>query len=452
MKRRTPARSRRYHEKAMGLLSRLFVIPRMVLTPIGRRRLLWGSLFRALPLLWPFARAYRRIFLRKTRIVAVVGSLGKTTATRAVMAALGLPFERHVAWNAGGFLAAGILRIRRRARYAVFEVGIAGVGWMTRYARLLTPDVVVVTSIGSDHLAFFGTLEATRHEKAEMVRALSPSGLAVLNGDDPNVRWMATQTCARVATYGFGEDCDFRASGVTLEPAGGTRFSVTTTNTSFAVLVRLIGAHMVSPVLAGIAVALEMDVPMEGVLSGLDALSPAPERLQPLRTPQGALILLDTAKSSVETIDVGLAVLRQMPGSRKIVVLGDVEGPPGSQGPIYKRIGADLASVASRVVFVGGKTAYASVAGGAKSVGLAKENVIYAGRNILSAVEILRGEVHSGDVVWIKGRSTQHLGRIGLALAGRDVTCDAVRCPVTPGCETCPMLERKRFPRPGPGR
>ena len=435
----------------MGLLSRLCVIPRMVLTPIGRRRLLWGSIFRALPLLWPFARAYRRIFLRKTRIVAVVGSYGKSTATRAVMAVLSLPFEQHVIWNAGGFLAAGVLRVPSRARHAIFEVGIADVGQMARYARLLAPDVVVVTSIGSEHLAFFGTLEVTRHEKAEMVRGLPPSGLAVLNGDDPNVRWMATQTCARVVTYGFGEDCDFRASDVTLDPTGGTQFRLQTATSAFDVSVRLVGAHMVYPVLAAIAVALEMDVPMERAITGLEALSPTPERLQPLRTPDAALILLDTAKSALETIDVGLEVLRQIPGSRKIAVLGDVEGPPGSQGPIYKRIGADLASVASRVVFVGGRTAYASVARGAKGAGLAKEDMIHAGRSVRAAVEILRGEIHSGDVVWIKGRSTQHLGRIGLALAGRDVTCDVVQCPVTPGCETCPMLERKRSLRVGPG-
>lgn len=437
----------------MGFFSRLCVIPRLILTPIGRRRLLWGGIFRALPLLWPFARVYRRIFLGKARIVAVVGSFGKTTATRAVMAVLGLPFERHVIWNAGGFLTAGILRIPRGARHAVLEVAISDVGRMARYARLLSPDVVVVTSIGSEHLASFGTLEVTRHEKAEMVRALSPSGLAVLNGDDPNVRWMATQTRARVITYGFGEETEFRASGVTLEPTGGTRFSVDTTTMSLDVSVQLIGEHMVYPVLAAIVVALEMGIPMQRAISNLDALSPAPERLQPLRAPGGALILLDTAKSTLETIDVGLAVLRQMPGSRKIAVLGDVEGPPGPQGPIYRRIGADLAGVASLVVFVGGRKAYASLVGGARSAGFDKDNVIHVGRSVHAAFETLRGEVGPGDVVWIKGRSTQHLGRIGLALAGRDVTCDVVRCPVTPGCGACPMLARKqRRKRGAPAR
>lgn len=148
--------------------------------------------------------------------MAVVGSFGKTTATRAVMAALGRSYAQHTSWNARGFLPLRLLLTPPLALHRVFEVGIRRPGTMVRYARFLRPDVVVVTSIGSEHARSLGPPEEIRDEKAHMVRALSPDGLAVLNGDDPNVRWMSTQTEARVVTYGFGAENDVRASGVRL--------------------------------------------------------------------------------------------------------------------------------------------------------------------------------------------------------------------------------------------
>ncbi|MCK4513568.1 hypothetical protein KAW64_17590, partial [bacterium] len=130
-------------------------------------------------------------------MIAVVGSYGKTTTTRAVMAALGLPAERHVGRNAGASLLVGLLRGGLRAAYRVIEVGIAAPGDMVRAASRVRPDMVVVTCIDSEHHLSFGTLERTRQEKAAMLRILSEDGLAVLNGDDPNVLWMGGETAAR---------------------------------------------------------------------------------------------------------------------------------------------------------------------------------------------------------------------------------------------------------------
>ena len=64
------------------------------------------------------------------------------------------------------------------------------------------PNVVVVTAIARDHWESFHTLEATRDEKADMVRTLPPTASRSLNADDANVRWMAAQTQARVVLVG----------------------------------------------------------------------------------------------------------------------------------------------------------------------------------------------------------------------------------------------------------
>ena len=409
---------------------------------LGRKRLLLGAFFHAWPIFFPIAHAYRRTIIRRPRIIAVVGSFGKTTTTRAVSAALGLPRDPYRGWNSGGFLAAGLLRIRPGARHAVLEVGISRKGTMARYARLLRPDIAVVTSIGSEHHESLGTLEGTREEKSAMVRALASAGLAVLNGDDPNVLWMREATNARVITFGLGGACDVRASSVSIDIREGTRFELHADGRTRDVVVRLLGRHMVYPVLAAIAVSLGEGLSLDEVLPRLERLAPTPERLQVVRTGDGAFLIVDTAKSMLETLLVSLNTLGELRADRKIVVLGDIEEPKGSQGPLYKALGTRLADIATRVVFVGGGKAFESLASGTRGAGMPKESVVYAGRSARRAAELVQEDLRAGDVVLIKGRSTQHLERVAFRLVGRPVPCDVEACGLKPGCGECPLIVR----------
>jgi UDP-N-acetylmuramoyl-tripeptide--D-alanyl-D-alanine ligase len=408
----------------------------------GRKRLLLGAFFHTWPIFFPIAHAYRRTIIRRTRIAAVVGSFGKTTTTRAVSAALGLPRDPYRGWNSGAFLAAGLLRIRLGARHGALEVGISRKGTMARYARLLRPDIAVVTSIGSEHHESLGTLEGTREEKAAMVRALPPAGLAVLNGDDPNVLWMREATRARVITFGFGSACDVRASLVSIDIREGTRFQLHVDGASHEVVVRLLGRPMVYPVLAAIAVSLGESLSLDEVLPRLERLAPTPERLQVVRTGEGAFLIVDTAKSMLETIHASLDTLAEIDADRKIVVLGGIEEPKGSQGPLYKDLGARLAAVAAKVVFVGERESLRNLTSGARSAEMTRESVVYAGKSPRRAAELVREDLRVGDVVLIKGRSTQHLERVALHLVGRPVPCDVEACGLKPGCDECPLIAR----------
>jgi UDP-N-acetylmuramoyl-tripeptide--D-alanyl-D-alanine ligase len=409
----------------------------------GRKRLLLGALSHTWPIFFPIAHAYRRTMIRRTRIVAVVGSFGKTTTTRAVSAALGLPRDPK-GWNSGAFLAAKLLRIRAGARYGALEVGISRKGTMARYARLLRPDIAVVTSIGSEHHESLGTLEGTREEKSVLVRALPPAGLAVLNGDDPNVLWMRGATNARVITFGFGSACDVGASSVSIDIREGTRFQLHAGGRTREVVVRLLGRPMVYPILAAIAVSLGEGLSLDEVLPRLERLAPTPERLQVMRMDEGAFLIVDTFKSTLETIHASLDTLAEIDADRKIVVLGDIEEPKGSQGPLYKDLGARISRVATRVVFVGGRKAFESLARGTRGAGMPKEGVVYAGRGPRRAAELVREDLRAGDVVLIKGRSTQHLERVALHLVGRPVPCDVEACGWKPGCAECSAARRLR--------
>jgi UDP-N-acetylmuramyl pentapeptide synthase len=186
--------------------------------------------------------------------------------------------------NALTSVASALLRIRRSQRRAVIEVGINLRGQMERYARMIRPDIVVATSVGGEHEIEIGAFEDIRNEKSRMVRALRPSGVAVLNGDDPNVMWMAGQTGARIVTYGFGASCDVRASDLRLDWPHGSRVRVVAFGDEREVAVRLIGRHLIYPVLAAIAVAHVEGLDLDATLASLQSLSPTPVGCSPSRS------------------------------------------------------------------------------------------------------------------------------------------------------------------------
>ncbi len=416
--------------------------PALLRTPLGRLQLLDETLDWAWPAFRGIARLYRRTLVRTTCLVTVVGSFGKSSTARAVVAALGGTPHRHIVFNTRSYVALAVFRIRPGQRHAVLEVGISGPGQMASYARTVQPDITVVTSVGSEHNRTLKTLEVTRAEKAKMVRVLPASGWAVLNGDDPNVRWMAGETAARVITFGFDNTNAVRASTPLLDWPRGTCFTLQTPVGTRPVRLRLIGRRMIYPALAAVAVGLSRGLALDQILPGLESLGPTPGRLEPILLPCGATLLRDERKTHVETIEAALEVLREVPAKRRIVVFGDVCEPPGGIHATYRSVGECVGRVATRAIFITGRNEFRAYATGATRAGLPRGEVIHARGGVREAVEVLRADLGPGDVVLVKGRPGQRLDRIGLALTGRSVRCELAQCSVgLMACYKCPMLE-----------
>jgi UDP-N-acetylmuramoyl-tripeptide--D-alanyl-D-alanine ligase len=412
----------------------------MFRTPSGHRRLRKGLWF----LLWPvssrLAALYRRTLARKIRITAVVGSLGKTTTSHAVAAALGLSVRHRLSANSLAAIPRAVLRLRPWDTRTVVEIGIDGKRQMAPMARTVRPDIAVVTCIASEHNRSLETLEVTRHEKADMVRVLSSAGTAVLNGDDPNVLWMAGQTRAKIVTFGFGETNHVRAGDPQLDWPIGTRFRLYAGGEERDVRTRLIGRHMIYPVLAAVAVALEENVPLDDALPRLAALSPVSGRMEAKMLENGSVLLCDDYKSTLESIYAALDVLEEVPARRKIVIFGPISEPPAHLRQSYRALGARIARIAQLAVCV---DSYKHYKPGLLHAGLPRESVVDSGFETTRAVDLLRHGLRPGDVVLIKGRVSQKLARIALALEGREVGCTRTSCPRRGTvCAECPMLER----------
>ena len=111
-------------------------------------------------------------------------------------------FKNRANYNGLYGLPIALGELRPEQRIAVLEMAADHLGEIGRLARIAPPDIAVVTTVEPAHLEAFGSLEAIAREKGDLVAALRPSGLAVLNADDPRVLAMAGRTSARVVTFG----------------------------------------------------------------------------------------------------------------------------------------------------------------------------------------------------------------------------------------------------------
>lgn len=413
-------------------------LPALLSSPLGRlelkRALLWLAWFPVAP----FAALYRRIWLRHHTVVAVTGTFGKTTTTRAIAVTLGTSAPPG---NFRTYLALGLLGLRRGGPPAVFEVGVSRPGQMAGYARLLAPRIAVVTAVGSEHLTAFRTLERIQAEKQRLVARLPPDGLAVLNGDDPLVRAMGRASRARQVTFGLGAGNDISAEAIRLDWPAGTRFEVVTPEGRFAASMRLLGRPAVTAALAAVAVARELGQPIATTLERLATVLPAPGRLEPVPLPSGAWLLRDDYKGELETIETALDVLAEIPARRRLVVLGPISEPPHPSRPAYRRIGERLAGIADVVVGCGPyRKPFDALASGARSAGLGRDALVFCGR-VAEAAAWLAAALAPGDVVLVKGQGNLRFERIQLTLSGVRVGCELRRCyALGIDCARCPML------------
>jgi UDP-N-acetylmuramoyl-tripeptide--D-alanyl-D-alanine ligase len=201
---------------------------------------------------------------------------------------------------------------------------------------------------------------------------------------------------------------------------------------------------MVYALLAAIAVADEENVPLAESLPRLQRLLPTPGRLEMIPAGNGAWLLIDTYKSAWETVVACLQTLAELDAPRKIVVMGEIEQPRGPQGPLYRDLGARLARIASKVVFVGSCNACASMTGGARAEGMSRQQIVHAGKSPRRAADLVREDMRAGNVVLIKGRRIQHLERVAFHLAGLPIHCDIEACRLMTACAACPLMKQSR--------
>lgn len=389
-----------------------------------------------------------KVILRmyKPKIIAITGSVGKTSGKDALYTVLsqffsvrkneksfnseiGIPltiigcpngWNNPVIWIEN--ILKGLLMIAVKTsypEYLILEVGAGKPNDIKNIVKWVKPDVAIITRFPDTpvHIEFFGTVEKVIEEKMSLAYALKDNGLLILNNDDKAVINIANKVKRRTVSYGMGEHATYRAlypalmdkemHGVRV-PAGMSFKLEYSGNTFPAVMENIIGESHIYTGLLAIACAHELGAPILESVSAVRQYRTPPGRLSVIEGMNGSMIIDDTYNSSPVALEAGLKVLESINAKRKIAVLGDMLELGKYTEDAHKDIGQKVKGVVDMLVVVGPRAKF--IKDGAEENGFNKKE-IYEFDSSVTVGKFLEGVVEKGDVVFIKGSQGVRLER-----------------------------------------
>lgn len=358
---------------------------------------------------------------RGWRVVAVTGSVGKTTTKEMIASLLGGRFRvgvTHGNRNSTLGLPAQLLSQPVAVELMVAEAGMSHAGEIDALGAILAPDVAVYTRLAAVHTEFFADgLAGVVRAKAELLRHLDPEGRLVVNADDPLQAGFAGDCDAATVRYstGVGEGAGVRVR--VLEDRGllGSRVELVLPDGVAEAELRLAGGHQVENLAAAVAAAHAVELPATAIADEVARLEPAPRRGQIITTSAGVTVVDDSYNASPTAMARLLELLARAPG-RRVAVLGEMYELGELTAAAHGEVGALAAGACDLLVAVGGVPAR-RLAEAARAAGLEVAEWL---PDAAAAARRLAAVVEPGDVVLVKGSRGIGLELVVDRLTGRE--------------------------------
>ena len=351
------------------------------------------------------ARAYRRCW--EVPVVAVVGSAGKTTTKEMIAAVLG---QRYRVLKTIGSenneigVPRTLLQLSPRHEAVVLELAARRIGDIRYLCSVAEPTVGVLLNIGTAHIEFFGSVEGVAKAKGELLDYLDESLTALVNADDRVVAQEVKRTKGRLLTFGFARESEFRGERLVLDQKGCGHFLLQRVPIDLEVP----GRHNAYNALAAAAVGRILGVPWAGIQRALAEFKAVSQRGE-IVCKNGVAAIDDCYNASPSSMAVALDLLSDMPGARKIAVLGDMLELGAESGSLHAVVGAKAAECADMVLAAGCESAHLVAA--ARAAGLAQDAARHFERPDQLG-EFAAAQLRHGDVVLVKASRAMAFERV----------------------------------------
>ncbi len=385
----------------------------------------------------------------KPRVVAITGSVGKTSTKDAVYAVLskkfhvrkseksfnsevGVPLTILGLGNAWGNPIAWLQNIidglsllvttRPYPEWLVLEVGADRPGDIKALASWIKVDVAIITRLPEVpvHVEFFDSVEAVIEEKASLMDAVRPGGAILLYADDERTRKLQLRLPApdaRIVLFGFHDEVDVwvHKFEVVREDGGhnwpiGMRATITVEEESAPVqIIGSLGQHAFVPAAAAAAAGHVLGVSLSEIVAGLERYDPPPGRVRLLPGSKGTLVIDDTYNSSPAATEAALGALALCKPKRAIAALADMMELGRVSVEEHRKVGAKVAKVCDVLITVGVRAR--DIAMGALDNGMKDENILQFEDAQKAAAEI-QNMLQEGDAILVKGSQSMRMERV----------------------------------------
>lgn len=300
------------------------------------------------------------------KVVAVTGSVGKTSTKEALRLVLAREGETHASaasYNNHWGVPLSLARCPADARFAVFELGMSHAGEIAPLSRLVQPDIVIITTVAPVHLEHFESVGAIADAKAEIFEGLVEGGIVILNRDNAQFNRLADRALdarvSRVVTFGEEAGTDARLIKCVLQPEFST-VQARILGDDITYKLGAPGKHLVMNSLAVLAAARLAGADLALAALALADLRPASGRGTriALDVPGGEALLIDESyNANPVSMAAAIALLGQAqpgPRGRRIAVLGDMLELGPQSGELHAGLAKPIVDHAVDLVFCAG--------------------------------------------------------------------------------------------------
>src|SRR3990167_1287036 len=268
-------------------------------------------------------------------VIAVTGSVGKTT-TKEIISAM-LSSQGKILKSIGNInncigVPQTILKLESDFKFAVLEFGMDGRGQIASYTKCCYPiQIGVITTIGTAHIGRLGSELAICEAKCELLAGMSPDGVAIINSDNQLlVENYSRFWKGKTITFGF-ETGEIRGE------YRGDQIQVG----EYLFQLPLPGKHNAANFLAGLAVMKALNIPWSNFAQGV-AVSLPPQRSVRIALPQDIIFMDETYNASTQSVLATISLLKEIPGKRHIAVIGSLRDLGDQSASIHHALGKDI--------------------------------------------------------------------------------------------------------------
>ena len=349
------------------------------------------------------ALAVRRLWGRP--VIAVTGSVGKTTTKEMIAAVLGRRFTvfRSVGnMNNEYGLPLCLLRIEKYHELAVLELGMSAVGEIAKLASIAEPNEGVVTNVNPVHMEFFESIDEIARAKAELLDGLVGDRRAYLNYDDSRVRSMARRFDGDIVTYAIRSAAAFRVTRIENLGLEGTGFTIRHGRRNVNFVLPMLGDHNVSNATAAVAVALAHGLNWDDARLAVEGMAPERMRGEVITFREGFAVIDDSYNSNPKALTEMIRLLGKMVGfGRKILVAGEMLELGKTSAELHAACGKEAVKAGIDLI-VGVSGDAKELIGGAAAAGADQSRLRFT-RNAVDAGDYLVQTVKKDDLVLLKG-------------------------------------------------
>jgi len=274
-------------------------------------------------------------------VVAITGSNGKTTVKemlRSILTRCGNVLSTKGNLNNDIGVPQTLFNLDQKHDFAIIEMGANHMGEIVRLCEMAKPMVAVVTQCAPAHLEGFGTIESVALAKGEIFESLPKEGIAIINADDDySPLWKQMSGECRVIRFGLQDTVDITASIISVNTKS-SHFKLKALVKEIDVKLSLPGRHNIMNALAATACAKALDVSLNDIRDGLEAMQSISGRMQFKSGCQNLQIIDDTYNANPGSFSAALDVLINSTG-RHWLALGDMGELGGSSKSLHEDVG-----------------------------------------------------------------------------------------------------------------